>query len=189
MEKFDNIQTHRAGVQENILKAFGVDIEKGVYVNNAENRKLGRVGRTYGNNTDDPKKGDVVDVVGPTGMRATGKVVAVNGGDVTVHMGGNSYFSGRMTRNVTGEQRKADSDKRKAAREEDRKEEKRWNLQRQLRQVEKEIRRVDLDQEQDPDVLADPDNGDNPAVKRYGRELERLDRKRISIMKQLKNLE
>lgn len=189
MEKFNDIQIHRAAVQGNILKAFGVDIEKGVYVNNAENRKLGRVGRTYGNSADDPRKGDVVDVVGPTGMRATGKVVAVNGGDVTVHTGGNSYFSGRVTRNVTGEQRKADSDKRKAAREEDRKEEKRWNLQRQLRQVEKEIRRMDLDQEQDPDVLADPDNGDNPAVKRYGRELERLDRKRTSIMNQLKSLE
>ena len=189
MEKFDDIQTHRAAVQGNILKAFGVDIEKGVYVNNAENRKLGRVGRTYGKNTEEHRKGDVVDVVGPTGMRATGKIVAVNGGEVTIHTGGNSYFSGRVTRNATGEQRKAESDKREAVRERQRKEEKRWNLQRQLRQVEKEIRRVDLDQEQDPDVLADPDNGDNPAVKRYGRELERLDRKRIAIRKQLKDLE
>ena len=185
MERFDDIQTHRTGVQENILKAFGVDIEKGVYVDNAENRKLGRVGRTYGKSqTDDPRKGDLVSVVGPTGMRATGKVVAVNGGDVTVHIKGNEYFSGRMTHNATAEQRKKEA----AVKEEQRREEKRAELQRQLRVLDKQEERVRLDQDQDPEVLENMTDGNNPAVKRYGRMLSEIDRKRTAVKWQLKNL-
>lgn len=185
MEKFNNIQTHRVGVQENILKAFGVDIEKGVYVDNSENRKLGRVGRTYGKTqSDDPRKGDVVSVVGPTGMRATGKVVLVNGGDVTVHIKDNEYFSGRVTHNVTAEQRKADA----AVKEEQKREEKRAELQRQLRVLDKQEERIRLDQDQDPEVLENLNDGNNSAVKRYGRMLEQIDRKRTAVKWQLKNL-
>lgn len=190
MDRFEEIQNHRQEVQSQILKGFGLDIEKGgVYVDNSENRRLMRVGQSYGKEGS-PRRGDTVEVVGPTGMKFTGKVTDVaNGGTVTIHTGGNSYFSGKVTRNFTGEKRKEESDKKKVQREKDRKEEKRWSLQRQLRQVERDLRRVDLDQEQDPDVLADPDNGDNPAVKRYGREMEQLDRKRSSILQQLKSLE
>ena len=36
-------------IRQNILKSFGIsDIEKGVYFDNAENRKLGRVGQKFG---------------------------------------------------------------------------------------------------------------------------------------------
>jgi len=34
--------------QKNILRSFGVDIQKSVYKDNEENRKLGRVGQAFG---------------------------------------------------------------------------------------------------------------------------------------------
>lgn len=45
------VDKKRKEIQNNILKSFGVDIEKalsGVYEDNVENRKLGRVGQKYG---------------------------------------------------------------------------------------------------------------------------------------------
>ena len=45
---FEDIKNHKAEVANQILKGFDSDIEKGVYVDNAENRKLGWVGRQYG---------------------------------------------------------------------------------------------------------------------------------------------
>lgn len=57
-----NVLEFRRTVQGNILKAFGGDeLQKAVYVDNAQNRKLGRVGKEYGgkkNNIQDTKHKD-----------------------------------------------------------------------------------------------------------------------------------
>ena len=45
---FEELKKHREEVANNIAKSFATDFEKAVYVNNAENRKLGRVGLPYG---------------------------------------------------------------------------------------------------------------------------------------------
>lgn len=186
MEEFRVARSHRESIQENILKSFGVDIEKGgVYVDNSENRKLGRVGRSYGKEGGSQHRiGDIASVVGPTGMRASGKIVAINGNEVRVHISGNSYFSGKVETNSSAKER----EKKNAEREETRKEEKRWDLKRQLRALDKQEERVRLDQDQDPEVLANIEDGNNPAVKRYGRMLEKIDRQRDVIRAKLEKL-
>lgn len=65
---FEELNEHRQAVAENISKAFDSDIEKarsGVYADNAQNRKLNRVGQRYGSEKKDeepsqktPKKDD-----------------------------------------------------------------------------------------------------------------------------------
>lgn len=184
MANFNDIQNHRQEIKDNILKSFGVDIEKGVYVDNSENRKLGRVGRSYGNQGSTHRKGDLVSVVGPTGMRATGKIVSMDGDTVRIHIKGNEYFSGKVTDNSSAKQR----EKENAQKEEERKAEKRYELKRQLRILDKQEERVRLDQDQDSEVLANIEDGNHPAVKRYSRMLEQIDRKRDSIRGQLEKL-
>lgn len=189
MDRFEEIQNHRQEVQSQILKGFGLDIEKGgVYVDNSENRRLMRVGQTYGTEGG-PRRGDTVEVVGPTGMKFTGKVTDVaNGGTVTIHTGGNSYFSGKVTRNITGEKRKEESAKKRAKREEWLKQDKIDRLERELRALEKQEKRVLSDMENDPEVLEAPDKHDNPAVVRYGRLQDNIWRKREKIYAELKKL-
>lgn len=49
---FEDVKNHRDEVRGNILKSFEPDFEKarsGVYADTAENRRLNRVGQTYGN--------------------------------------------------------------------------------------------------------------------------------------------
>lgn len=46
----NDILKHKIEVCTNILKSFGLDLEKAVYVDNAENRRLGRVGLPYSRN-------------------------------------------------------------------------------------------------------------------------------------------
>jgi hypothetical protein len=59
-----NVLEFRRTVQGNILKAFeGDELQKAVYVDNAQNRKLGRVGKEYGgkkNNIQDTKHKDKI---------------------------------------------------------------------------------------------------------------------------------
>lgn len=60
MESLENIQRHKEGIRDNILKSFDIDIEKsrsGVYADTSENRKLNRVGQQYGSKKqeDEPK--------------------------------------------------------------------------------------------------------------------------------------
>lgn len=57
---FEELNRRRQAVAENISKSFEPDIEKGrdgVYVDNSENRRLGRVGMSY---TDGFKRGTLV---------------------------------------------------------------------------------------------------------------------------------
>ncbi len=54
----NDIMKHRLNVSQNILKSFDTDIEKaryGIYEDNAENRRLGRVGQKYGSKKNDLK--------------------------------------------------------------------------------------------------------------------------------------
>lgn len=52
------LQGARALNNKQIVRSFTNDIEKAVYVDNAENRKLKRVGQTYGSKKNDDPKGD-----------------------------------------------------------------------------------------------------------------------------------
>lgn len=60
MNIFEQIAAKRVeielGVQSNIEKSFDTDIEKAVYADTAENRKLGRVGQKYKRGKDKKNK-------------------------------------------------------------------------------------------------------------------------------------
>lgn len=79
---FEDIQNYREEVAQNIAKSFSSDLEKGgVYADTYENRKLGRVGQSYGRSGS--KKDDV------------SKKKVTNFGDhaKVIHDGGDKYFT------------------------------------------------------------------------------------------------
>lgn len=65
MGQLEDILKHQNKVQENIVKAFGYEVQKedcvekarvGVYADNAENRRLNRVGQPYGHKKQEEEK-------------------------------------------------------------------------------------------------------------------------------------
>lgn len=62
MNVLEQIQQVNAQRSNSILKAFGIELEKarsGIYTNTYENRKLGRVGRKYGNKKEENKSNNI----------------------------------------------------------------------------------------------------------------------------------
>ncbi len=90
-----------------------------------------------------------------------------------------------FTHNATAAERESKESKR----EEAKKESKRAELRRQLRALDKEDERIRLDQEQDPEVLANLEDGNHPAVKHYSDLLTKVDRKRTAVLAKLNSLQ
>ena len=125
---FEELNNRRQAVAENIEKSFQSisedDLEKaraGQYKDNAENRRLMRVGQNYGEANGGNRKGDVVEAVvdgriirgkyeGP-GVNFYGKPSHI------VHLGGNSYFNinadNTSFKNITASQREALKEKKR----------------------------------------------------------------------------
>lgn len=122
---FEELNQRRQAVAENIEKSFiDSDIEKarvGQYTDNAENRRLMRVGQNYGQANGGNRKGDVVEVVA-NGRKISGKYYGPgrtydNKSAHTIHLGGNSYFvvstENSTFKNLSEEKRISEKERKK----------------------------------------------------------------------------
>lgn len=187
---FEDINIRRQAVAQHIADTF----EKARYVDNAENRRLGRVGREYGRPAGQPRKGETVELTSGTGRKVTGKLhevrQAANGDwEGSVHIRGNEYFAGKVTRNLTLEENERKARRGVAERG-------LATARAELQKLGRQEARVLLDQEQDSEVLANMTDGNHPAVVKYSKMLTEIDKKKKALMervhkyrKELENLE
>ena len=160
-----------ATTAENISKSFETDFEKGrdgVYVDNSENRRLGRVGMSYTNGF---KRGARVTATLPTGKVISGKFEEF--------YGNGKYASIKTddghTYGVTPDKVKLQSSPKKSS-------EKKADVNKiksQIRDLQRERRAVEVDMEEELAQLGEEaiNNGNNPVVKRYSSMLDKIDSK------------
>ena len=176
---FEDINIHRQAVAQNLVDSF----EKARYVDNAENRKLGRVGREYGRSEGEPRRGETVELTSGTGRKVTGKLHEVrrtaNGDwEGSVHIRGNEHFAGKVTRNLTREEKERQVRRGVAQRG-------LVTANAELQKLGRQEARVLLDQEQDPEVLANMTDGNHPAVVKYSKMLTEIDKKKKALMERV----
>ena len=161
----------RQAAAENISKSFETDFEKGrdgVYVDNSENRRLGRVGMSYTNGF---KRGARVTATLPTGKVISGKFKEF--------YGNGKYASIKTddghTYGVAPDKVKLESSPKKSS-------EKKVDVNKvksQIRDLQRERRAVEVDMEEELAQLGEEsiNNGNNPVVKRYSSMLDKIDSK------------
>lgn len=180
----NNIQEHRNFVQSQIEKSFADDIEKarvGVYADNAQNRRLMRVGQKYGESKNTFKPGHAVKATLPTGKVIEAVYVEPYGVDHhTVRVGKNLYgvktanlekIGGQYAgREKTWYEKQAMYDKLDDLKD------KYFELKRQRKETE-------VDMEEELGALGEEafNDGNNPVVVKYGKELEKLDREMAKV--------
>lgn len=186
---FEELNARRDAVAQNIVKSFDSALEKarvGRYVDNSENRRLFRVGQSYKNANGGNRRGDVVEAITLTGQKVKGTYVGTTTIDSTdmhkIKANANTFYNVRsISRNITKEQRDEVAQK-----------EKRFKriaaLKTKLSAIESERRYIEREQENDPDVLADYTNGQNPAVVMYGKKLDSLDKLETKVRQELEKL-
>lgn len=180
----NNIQEHRNFVQSQIEKSFADDIEKarvGVYADNAQNRRLMRVGQKYGESKNTFKPGNAVIATLPTGKVIEAVYVEPYGVDHhTVRVGKNLY--GVKTANlekVAGQyagRKKTWYEKQAMYDRLDDLKDKYFDLKRQRKETE-------VDMEEELGALGEEafNNGNNPMVVKYSKQLEKLDRQMARV--------
>lgn len=141
-----------------------------------------------------PRRGETVELTGGTGRKVTGKLHevrrTVNGEwEGSIHIRGNEYFAGKVTRNLTREEKERQVRRGVAQRG-------LATANAELQKLGRQEARVLLDQEQDPEVLANMTDGNHPAVVRYSKMLTEIDKKKRTLLervrkyrKELENLE
>lgn len=166
-------------IEERLQKSFENDIEKartGTYSDNAQNRRLMRVGQKYGETKNTFKPGHKVKATLPTGKVIEAVYVEPYAADShTVKFDGKLY--GVKTANlekISGQYsgRKKTYSERMAMYEKlDELKDKYFELKRQRKSVE-------VDMEEELGALGEEaiNDGNNPTVVKYGKELEKLDR-------------
>ena len=204
---FEELNARRQAVAENIEKSFQSvsedDFEKarvGQYKDNAENRRLFRVGKSYGNANGGNRKGDVVEAV-VNGKTIRGKfegegVNFYGKKSLRVHLGGNSYYNidadNKTFKNLSQEDRDASKEKKRIEAEERRKDEARItkinNRKQALYNLGREEARIRREMESDPEVIANLEDGNHPAVVKYANQLNSVWKKRDKIYSELKEL-
>ena len=208
MEDLFGINAHRQAVQENIEKSFQYisedDLEKartGTYKDNAENRGLMRVGQNYGEANGGNQKGDVVEAV-VNGKTIRGKyekpgVDFYGNPSHVIHLSGNSYFNidvkNATFKNITRSNREALKKEKSIKAENNRKEAARVakinNRNQALYDLGKKEARIRLEMEEDPEVIANVENGNHPAVAKYAKLLDTIENKKHKIYLELRELD
>lgn len=177
---FEELNRRRQAVAENISKSFETDIEKGrdgVYVDNSENRRLGRVGMSY---TDGFKRGARVTATLPTGKVISGKFQEFygNGRYASIKDDDGQLYG------VTPDKVKLESSPKKSS-------EKKVDvnkLRSQIRDLQRERRAVEVDMEEELAQLGEEaiNDGNHPVVKRYGKMLDSIDSKISKLQSKIK---
>lgn len=166
-------------VTDNILKGFESDIEKarsGTYADNAENRRLMRVGQKYGESSNTFKPGAKVRVTLPTGKVIDAMYVEPYGRDRHSVKDDDGRLYGVTTDKI--EKVKGVSSGRKPTFSELSKiEEKADDLHQQLMDLKRERKQVEIDMEEELAQLSEEErnDGNNELVSYYGKELDRID--------------
>ena len=158
-------------VSDNILKGFDVDIEKarsGTYADNAENRRLMRVGQKYGESNNTFKTGTPVRATLPTGRVIEGKYVEPYGRDRHSIKDEDGKLYGVTTDKIE----KISSQSKKSV-------SRIANLKNQINSLNRERKRVELDMEDELSQLSEEErnDGNNRRVSYYGKELSKIDNK------------
>lgn len=158
-------------VSDNILKGFDVDIEKarsGTYADNAENRRLMRVGQKYGESSNTFKPGTSVRAILPTGRVIEAKYVEPYGKDRHSVKDEDGKLYGVTTDKI----QKIGSQSNKSVFHI-------ANLKKQIDTLNKERKRVELDMEDELGQLSEEErnDGNNKLVSYYGRALSKIDNK------------
>ena len=175
----NDIIKHRNFVIGQIQKSFDDELEKarsGFYTDNSENRRLMRVGKKYGESKNTFKPGHAVKATLPTGKVIEAVYVEPYGVDHhTVRVGKNLY--GVKTANlekIAGQyagRKKTWSEKQAMYDKLDDLKDKYFELKRQRKSVE-----VDMEEELGALGEAAFNDGNNPVVVKYSKELDKLDR-------------
>lgn len=170
------------------LNHLNTEIEKarsGVYADTAENRKLGRVGQQYGESKNTFKPGHSVKAILPTGKAVEGVYVEPYGTDShMIKVNGKLY--GVKTQNLEKIAGQYAGKRSRATRERmadklDELAEKSSSLKRQRKQVER-------DMEEELGALGESafNDGNNPVVVQYSKQLDKLDKEIAKVEKQYK---
>lgn len=158
-------------VSDNILKGFESDIEKarsGTYADNAENRRLMRVGQKYGDSSNTFKPGKQVRVTLPTGKIIDAVYVEPYGRDRHSVKDEDGRLYGVTTDNIE----KITTQSKKGVN-------RIGNLKEQINTLNRERKRLELDMEDELGQLSEEErnDGNNKLVVYYGRELSKVDNK------------
>lgn len=176
----------RRMVQDRIEKSFdsglllSEEIEKarqGYYADNAQNRKLMRVGNKYGETKNTFKPGHKVRATLPTGKVIEATYVEPYGKDKhTVKHEGKLYgVSTDKLEKIAGQY----AGKKRSYAELSKMEDKLDELHSQLIDLKRQRRNTEIDMEEELAQAGEEaiNNGNHPLVVRYGKELEKLDNK------------
>lgn len=190
---YNPIEEKRKIVKERIEKSFnnGINVDellndiekarKGVYADNALNRKLMRVGRQYGSTKNVFRPGTLVRAKLPTGKIIEAVYDEPYGSDFhSVKFNGKSY--GVKTENI--EKIKGQYSGRKPSREQiDKLYDKVQDLKEQYFQLKREYKQTQIDMEEELAAAGESviNNGNHPLVVHYGKELERIDNKMRNV--------
>lgn len=184
---YNPIEVKRRLVQDRIAKSFDsgfnlqeeIEIEKarsGVYADNAENRKLMRVGHKYGESKNTFKPGHRVIATLPTGKVIEATYVEPYGKDKhTIKHEGKLY--GVTTENLKkiGGQYKG---RKLSFYEAGAMQDKLDDLHQQIKDLQRQRKQTEVDMEEELGQLSDEErsDGNNKLVVYYGRELDRIDK-------------
>lgn len=154
------------------------DIEKarqGVYADNAQNRRLMRVGQQYGQTSNTFKPGNKVRATLPTGKVIEAVYVEPYGKDKhTVKLDGKLYgVATDKLEKIAGQSKGRKLTYTELAAMEDRLD----NYKQQIKDLQKERKQTEVDMEEELGQLSDAErsDGNNKLVAYYGEELDRID--------------
>ena len=184
---FNPIEAKKRLVQSRIEKSFAdglnmmeeIDFEKarhGVYADNAQNRKLMRVGEEYGKTANTFKPGNEVKATLPTGKTIIATYVEPYGKDKhTVKFDGKLYGVTTDKLEKIGGQSKG---RKRTYNELSAMADKLDNLRDQLSDLKRQRRDTEVDMEEELGQLSEEErmDGNNKVVAHYGKELDRLDK-------------
>lgn len=171
-------------VADNIMKGFGVDIEKarsGTYVDNSENRRLMRVGQKYGESSNTFRPGSKVRVTLPTGKVIKASYVEPYAKDRHTVKDEDGKLYGVTTDKI--EKISGQSKRKMSFSETSKIEEKMDDLHQQIVDLKRERKNLEIDMEEELSQLSEEEryNGNNKTVAYYGLELDRIDNQINSV--------
>ena len=202
--------------EADIVKAEEGDLEKartGRYVDSAENRKLGRVGKEYEKVNHGYSKGEVLTLTLPTGQRVQGKYQDTYGKYVSIKTASGKLYgataenverTGRKAKIEAAEAKRAEQLANSAATADERKaHQAKVRMQREISKLQRDRERVSLDMEEDmaqeaeqaaakngTDFATEMEriscDGNNPTVVHWGKELQKIDDKICKLSKKLR---
>lgn len=194
----NNILEHREQVRQNIMKSFSADndIEKartGIYVDNSENRKLSRVGKKYGGSEISFKRGHKVNATLPSGKVIQATYVEPYGKDKhTVKFEGKLYGVSTVInwKKISGQY----VGKKRGFAALSKMEDKLNDVISEIKDLKRKRKDVEIDMEEtisqaaklnaekngtsyDEELDSIVNDGNNPIVKKFGKELDKIDNK------------